>query len=197
MWVRPSEFWISIMPLNISVQQSSLMSIIVAKCARVCVLFSLSVFYQKCIFPKCIFAKCTQLACLPSFASLLCPHVSGIRLFNMFLTSSSPSTSLSGVWFCLPVWECWESFSGMGGPSSPAFQMPSKSGEWEVCQRSHIVVCTRWESYECRYVTPLDAGYSTEFLEESLADHIYPTGRSLLINHLIFISAIGGPIFDI
>ena len=30
----------------------------------------------------------------------------------------------------------------------------------------------------CRYVTPMDAGYSTEFVEESLADHIYPTGRS-------------------
>ena len=28
-----------------------------------------------------------------------------------------------------------------------------------------------------RYVTPMDAGYSTEFVEESLADHIYPTGR--------------------
>ena len=33
---------------------------------------------------------------------------------------------------------------------------------------------------ECRYVTPLDAGYSTEFVEESLADHIYPTGRLVL-----------------
>ena len=31
-----------------------------------------------------------------------------------------------------------------------------------------------------RYVTPLDAGYSTEFVEESLEDHIYPTGRSFL-----------------
>ena len=35
--------------------------------------------------------------------------------------------------------------------------------------------------YDCRYVTPMDAGYSTEFSEESLADHIYPTGRSAFI----------------
>ena len=40
---------------------------------------------------------------------------------------------------------------------------------------------------ECRYVTPLDAGYSTEFVEESLADHIYPTGRLVLrfVSHII------------
>ena len=37
---------------------------------------------------------------------------------------------------------------------------------------------------ECRYVTPLDAGYSTEFVEESLNDHIYPTGRSVLFTQI-------------
>ena len=38
---------------------------------------------------------------------------------------------------------------------------------------------------KCRYVTPLDAGYSTEFGEESLADHLYPTGRLLLLIYYI------------
>ena len=33
----------------------------------------------KCIYPKCIFAKCTQLACLLSFASLLCNYLVNTR----------------------------------------------------------------------------------------------------------------------
>ena len=49
-----------------------------------------------------------------------------------------------------------------------------------------IMICGL-DDNECRYVTPLDAGYSTEFVEESLADHMYPTGRSVLrfVSHII------------
>ena len=43
---------------------------------------------------------------------------------------------------------------------------------------NYIVTDKRRYKNVCRYVTPMDAGYSTEFVEESLVDHIYPTGRS-------------------
>jgi len=81
----------------------------------------------------------------------VCPHAGGVGLCNM-----------------VPHLQAFD-FVCLSG------SVENRLVEWVDHLHQHFKCPPRVENG--RYVTPLDAGYSTEFGEESLADHLYPTGR--------------------
>ena len=58
------------------------------------------------------------------------PHHCQHHPFQMWL--------FSDIWFCLPVWECWEPAGGVGRPSSPPFQMPPNCAKWKVSKQHQL-----------------------------------------------------------